>query len=69
MTIAYYVIKGILYLKGNAFKQMNCVKYILNKVINVYYVNMLKLMEDVKHVVLMMNHCWMDNVSQYAGMD
>jgi hypothetical protein len=46
---------------------MNYVKYI--KIINAYYVNMFRLMESVKHVELMMNHFWMDNVSKYAGMD
>jgi len=46
---------------------MNYVKYI--KIINAYYVNMFRLMESVKHVELMMNHFWMDNVSRFAGMD
>ena len=63
----FYVIKVIIYLRLNAFKLTNYVKYI--KMINAYNVNMFILMDSVKHVKLMMNHFWMDNVSKYAGMD
>jgi hypothetical protein len=63
----YYVVKVIIYPRVNAFKWTNCVKY--TKMIHAYYVNMFRLMGSVKHVKLMMNLIWMDNVSKYAGMD